>query len=115
VRALHWLHRQFGVVGVVDFAMEREWLFFAIRGMKVIDEFECGRLPQIVVKAEGLKIISVDARHHPDLHTPAEHLIDDCDLLSQTQRMIERHNIAHRTDAHAAGLHARADGVQARR
>src|SRR5215831_15563966 len=115
MRTLERLHRKLGAVGVVDFAMEGEWLPLAIGGAKIIDELERRRLPQIVVEAEGLEIIGVDARHQSEFHAPAEHLIDDGDLLGQTQGMIERHNIAHRTDTHAARAHARPDGVEARR
>src|SRR5215467_12378933 len=115
MRTLERLHRKLGAVGVVDFAMEGERLPLAICGAKIIDELERRRLPQIVVEAEGLEIIGVDARHQSELHAPAEHLIDDGDLLDQTQGMIERHNIAHRTDTDAARAHARRDGVQTRR
>src|SRR5215469_6477237 len=114
MRALQRLHCKLGVVGVVDFAVEREWLLLAIRGMKIMDEFKRRRLPQIVVEAERLKIVGVDARHQSDLHAPTKHLIDDRDLLGQAQGMIERHNVAHRTDAHAARVHRGADGIEAR-
>src|SRR5215467_14641314 len=115
MRPLERLHRKLCAVGAVDFAMEGERLLLAIGGAKIIHEFERRRLPQTVVKAERLEILGVDAWHQSELHPSAEHLIDDCDLLGQTQRMIERHNIAHRTNAHAACVHPRADGVEARR
>ena len=93
--------------------MKRERLLLAIGRAQIVDEFERWRLAQIIVEAERLEIIGIDARHQPELHAPAEHLVDDCDFLGQAQRMIERHDVAHRTDAHAAGARAGADRVQA--
>src|SRR5690242_19853359 len=84
----------------MNLAVKREWLFLAIGGAQVIDEFERGRFAQVVVEAERLEIIGIDARDETQLHPPAHDLVDQRDLLGETQGMIERHVLAARSDAH---------------
>ena len=96
-------------------AVKRERLRVAERRAQIIDEFERRRLALPIVQAERAEIIRIDAGHEAKLHPPAQHLVDDGDLLGQPQRMIERHDIAHRADAQALGPRAGADRVQARR
>ena len=95
--------------------MEGERLRVAERGAQIIDEFERRRLAPTVVEAERAEIIRIDAGNEPKLHAAAEHLIDDRDFLGEPQRMIERHNVAHRPDPQALGARAGADRVKARR
>src|SRR5262249_7944827 len=56
-----------------------------------------------------------DAGHEAELHAPAQHLVDDGDLLDQPQRMVERYDVAHRADAHALGARAGANRIETRR
>ena len=114
MRALQRLNRKQRVIGMVDIAVKRKRLLIAVRGAQVIDEFDRRRLAQIIVETEGLEIIGIDAWHQSKFHTPAHNLINQRNLLGQTQRMIKRHHIAHRADAHAARVRARSDDVQTR-
>ena len=102
MRLLQRLHRQLGTVGVMDIAVKGERLLFAIGRAQIFDKFERGRFAQIVVEAKGLEIVGVDARNEPELHAPAHDLVNERNFLGQTQRVIQRHDIAHRSDAHPA-------------
>ena len=70
----------------------------AERCAQIIDEFQRRRFALPVVEAEGAEIIRIDAGHEAELHAAAEHLIDDRDFFGEPQRMIERHDIAHRPE-----------------
>src|ERR1700689_4245592 len=96
-------------------AVIRERLGVAERRAHVVDEFKRRRLALAIVQTEGAEIIRIDAGHEAELHAAAEHLIDDGDLLGKAERMIERHDIAHRPDAQPFGARAGADRVKARR
>src|SRR5580692_8649581 len=96
-------------------AVIRERLGVAERRAHVVDEFKRRRFALAIVQSEGAEIIRIDAGHEAKLHAAAEHLIDDGDLLGEPQRMIERHDIAHRPDAQPPGTRAGADRVKARR
>src|SRR5436190_11352132 len=115
MRALQWPHRKLGMIGVEVAAVERERLPLAECRAHVIDKFECWRLAQIIVEPERTEIIGIDSRNKPQLHAAAEHLIDDRDLLRQTQGMVERDDVTHGADAQATRAGARADGVETRR
>ena len=108
-------HRNAGIVGVKLLAVIRERLRVAERRAHIVDEFERRRFALAVVQAEGAEIIRIDAGHEAKLHAAAEHLVDDGDLLGKPQRMIERHDIAHRPDAQPLGARAGADRIKARR
>ena len=109
------LHREQGAVGAVNLALKGEGLRFAIGRAQIVDEFKRGRFAQVVVEAEWLEILRVDAGDEAELHAPADHLVDECDLLCQPQRVVERHDVAHRADADLAGARGRADDVDAGR
>ena len=103
------------VVGVKFLAVKRERLRLAEGRAHIVDEFERRRFARAVIEAERPEIIRIDAGNEAELHAAAEHLIDNRDLLGEPQRMIERHDIAHRPDAQPPGARAGADRVQARR
>src|SRR6202022_3242776 len=103
MRALEWLHRKLGVIGVEFVAVEREGLRLAECRTHVIDKFERRRLAEIIVEPEGAEIIRIYSGNEPQLHAAAEHLIDNRDLFGQTQGMVERDNVAHRTNAQTTG------------
>ena len=90
-------------------AVERERLRVAERRAQIVDEFERRRFALAVIEAERAEIIRIDAGHEAELHAAAEHLIDDGDFLGEPQRMIERHDVAHRPDAQSLGARAGAD------
>src|ERR1700722_5432206 len=115
MRALRRHDRKLGGLGVERLAVKRERLRVAERCAQIVDEFEGRRLALSVIEAEGAKIIRTDARHQTELHAAAEHLIDDRNLFGEPQRMIERHDVTHRPDAHPFGARAGADGIEARR
>src|SRR6185437_1944244 len=115
MRLLERLHGKRGAVGVVNLAVKREWLLLAIGGAQIVDKFDGRRLAQIVVEPKGLEIIRIDPRHQSQFHASTEHLVDDRNLFGQTQRMVQRHDIAHGADAHMARARPGADRVQARR
>ena len=115
MRPLQRLHRKLCAIGMMNVAVKGERLLFAIGRTQVFDEFERRRFAQIVVETEGLEIIGVDARNEPELHAPTDHLIDEGDFLRQTQRMIQRHDVTHRADAHAACARRGPDHIQAGR
>ena len=98
MRALRGLHRNLGAVGVKLLAVERERLCVAEGGAHVVDKFQRRRLSRAVVEPEGPEEMRIDSGHQPELHAAAEHLIDDRDLFSEPQRMIERHDVTHRPD-----------------
>ena len=83
VRFLRRLHREQGALSAMNLSVKREGLRFAIGRPQVLDEFKRGRFAQVVVEAERLEIVRVDARYQPELHAPADHLVDECDLLCQ--------------------------------
>src|SRR6185312_8450021 len=112
---LYRLHRKQGAVGAVNFALKGERLRFAIGRPQIVDEFKRRRFAQVVVEAEWLEILRVYPGDEAELHAPADHLVDECDLLSQPQRVVERHDVAHRADADPAGARGRADDVDAGR
>ena len=99
MRTLQWPHRKLGAVGVEVAAVERERLHLAECRAHVIDELERWRFAQVVVEPERAEIIGIDSRNKPQLHAPTEHLIDDRDLLRQTQGMVERDDVTHGADA----------------
>ena len=68
-----------------------------------------------MIDFEGDEVRRGDARHEAQFHPATEHLVDDRDFLRQAQRMVERHDIAHRTYAQALGTRPRADAEQRRR
>ena len=103
------------VVGVEFLAVKRERLRVAERRAQIIDEFQRRRFALPVVETERAEVIRIDAGHEPKLHAAAEHLIDDGDFLGEPQRMIERHDVAHRPDAQPLGARAGADRVERRR
>jgi hypothetical protein len=115
MRALQRLHRKLGALGVELVAVERERLGLAEGRAQVIDKFHCRRLAETIVESEWSEIVRVDPRNEAYLHASAEHLIDDCDLLGKSQRMIERNDIAHRANAHSTRACAGAHRIQARR
>src|ERR1700685_3936961 len=96
-------------------AVIRERLGVAERRAHVVDEFKRRRLALAVVQTEGAEKIRIVAGPRAELHAAAEHLVDDGDLLGKPQRMIERHDIAHRPDAQPLGARAGADRIKARR
>ena len=84
-------------------AVKRERLHLAECRAQIIDEFQRRRFALAVIEPERPEVIGIDAGHEPKLHAAAEHLVDDGDFLGQPQRMIERHDIAHRPDAQPFG------------
>jgi hypothetical protein len=115
MRALQWLDRNLGTIGVEFVAVEREGLRLAECRTHVIDKFEGRRLAEIIVEPEGAEIIRIDAGNEPQLHAAAEHLIDNRDLLGQTQGMVERNNVTHGANAQTTCACACADRIQTRR
>ena len=115
MRALQRRYSNLRIVGVVCIAVKGERLLFAVGRTQIFDELECRRLAQIVVEAKGFEIIRVDSRDEPELHAPAHHLINESDFLRQTQRVVQRHDIAHRANAHSACPRGGTDDVQAGR
>src|SRR4029453_1146899 len=113
--ALQWRYSKLRTVGVVRIAVKGERLLFTIGRTQIFDELERRRLAQIVVEAKGLEIIRVDPRDEPELHSPAHHLINESDFLGQTQRVVQRHDIAHRANAHSARPGGGTDDVEAGR
>ena len=103
------------IIGMKILAVKRERLGLAERRPQVINEFQRRRLALAVIEPERPEVIGIDAGHEPKLHAAAEHLIDDGDLFGQPQRMIERHDIAHRPDAQPLGSRPGADRVKRRR
>ena len=115
MRTLERLHRKLRVIGMKLLAVERERLRVAERRAHVIDEFERRRFALAVIEAERAEIIRIDAGDEAELHAAAQHLVDDRDLFGKPQRMIERHDVAHRPDAQPLGARAGADRIKARR
>src|SRR6202022_3742808 len=115
MRALEWLHRKLGVIGVEFVAVEREGLRLAECRTHVIDKFERRRLAEIIIEPERAKIICIDSGNEPQLHAATEHLIDNRDFFGQAQGMVERDNVTHRANAQTTRACARADRVQTRR
>ena len=97
------------------FAVERERLLLAEGRAQITDEFQRRRFALGIIETERTEIIRVDARHEAEFEPAAEHLIDDGDLLGEAERMIERHDVAHRPDAQSFGARAGADRIKARR
>ena len=95
-------------------AVKRERLGVAERRTQIVDEFQRRRFALAVIKAERPEVIRIDAGNEAELHPSAEHLIDDRDLFGEAERMVERHDIAHRPDAEPLGPRAGADRVKAR-
>ena len=112
---LQRLHRKLRALGAMNVAVKGERLLFAIGRAQIVDKLERWRLAQIVIETERLEIVGIDARHEPELHAPADNLVNECDFLRQAQRVIQRHHVAHRADAHAACARRRADNIEARR
>src|SRR5262245_11875357 len=106
------LDRKLCAVGVKIVTMKRERLGLAIRRLHVVDEFERRRFAQIVIQSKRPEIVGIDPGHETQLHSPAQHLVDDGDLLGQAKRMIERDDVAHRSDADAPRTRARAHGIE---
>src|SRR5262249_53484529 len=115
MRPLRWLHRELRALRVEVMTVKRERLLVSERRPHVVDEFQGRRLAQIVVETERAEIVRVDSGNEAQLHAPAQHLVDDRDLFSKAQRMVERHNVTHRPDAHAAGARAGTYCKEARR
>ncbi len=115
MRKLQRRHRDLRAVGMEILAVKRERLGVAERRAQIVDEFQRRRFALAVIEAERPEVIRIDAGHEAELHAAAEHLIDDRDLFGEAQRMIERHDIAHRPDAQPLGPRAGADRVKARR
>src|SRR5262245_57352610 len=113
MRLLHRLHREQRAFSPMNVALKGERLRLAIGSAQVVDEFERRRFAQVVVEAERLEIVRVDAGDEAELHAAADHLIDEGDFLCQSQRMIERHDVAHRPDTDLAGARGGADDVDA--
>src|SRR4029450_2728722 len=113
--ALQWRYSKLRTVGVVRIAVKGERLLFAISRTQIFDELELRRLAQIVVEAQRLEIIRVAPRDEPEFHAPPHHLINESDFLRQTQRVVQRHDIAHRANAHSACPGGGTDDVQAGR
>jgi hypothetical protein len=114
MRPLQRRHRKLGGISVKGFAVEREWLFVAERCAQIADEFQRRRFSLRIIETERTEIIRINARHEAKLQPAAEHLIDG-DFFGKAERMIERHDIAHRADAQSFGACACADCVEARR
>ena len=115
MRPLGRRHRKLGGVGMEGFAVERERLLLAESRAQIADEFQRRRFALGIIETEWAEIIRVDARHEAELQPAAEHLIDDGDLFGEAERMIERNDVAHRTDAQSFGARAGADRIKARR
>src|SRR5215510_6377555 len=113
MRLLHRLHREQRAFSPMNVALKGERLRLAIGSAQVVDEFERRRFAQVVVEAERLEIVRVDAGDEAELHAAADHLVDDGDFLCQPQRMIKRHDVAHRPDTDPAGAGGGADDVDA--
>ena len=64
-----------------------------------------------VVETEWAEIVRVDTGDETKLHPAAQHLVDEGDLFGEPQRMIERHDVPHRPDAHPLGAGTGADRV----
>ena len=115
MRALRGRHRNPRIVGMKILAVKRERLRLTERRAQIIDELERRRFALAVVEPKRPEVIGVDAGNKPKLHPPAEHLIDDGDFFGQPQRMIERHDVAHRTDAQPLGARPGTDRIKRRR
>src|SRR5215475_3727134 len=113
--ALQRRYSKLRTLGAVRIAVKGERLLFAVSRTQISDELERRRLAQIVVEAKGFEIIWVDPRDEPELHAPAHHLISQSDFLRQTQRVVQRHDIAHRANAHSACPGGGTDDVEAGR
>jgi len=55
---------------------------------------------------------SIPAGNETALETPAQHLIDDGDLFGEAERVVQRHDEAHRADAKPLGSRAAGDRVK---
>src|SRR5262249_30656363 len=110
---LQWQYGKLRAVGMMHIAAKRERLLLAIGCTQIFNEFERRRFAQIVVEAEGLEIIWVDPRNEPELHAPPYNLINERNFLCQTQRVVQRHDIPHRTDAYPACARSGPDDIKA--
>src|ERR1700680_5146025 len=115
MRPLQWLHRNLGAISVEFVAVEREGLGPAEWRPRVINKLERRRLEESIVEPEGAEIIRIDSGNEPQLHAATDHLINNRDLLGQTQGMVERDNVTHRANAQTTRACARADRIQTRR
>ena len=112
MRLLHRLHREQRAVGLVVVAVKRERLLLAIGGAQVVHELERRRLAEIVVDAERREVAGRDAGHQAAFEAAAGHLVDDGDFFGEPQRMMQRHDEAHRADAQPFGARIAGDRVE---
>src|SRR5262249_44122842 len=81
MRLFHPLYREQRTFSPRDVALKREWLRLAIGCAQIVDEFDRRRFAQVVVEAERLEIVRVDAGDEAELHAAANHLVDESDFF----------------------------------
>src|SRR5688572_17747429 len=74
---------------------------------------ECAAILEI--GAVGSKKIWHDARNETELETAVGNVVQYCDIFRNAERIVERHHISHRADAHAFGPRGRRCAVDRRR
>ena len=92
--------------------MKAEGLFLAVCRTHVVDKFQRGRFSEFVVDSEGTEIVGSNAWYEAAFHSASQHLVDDGDFLDEPQRMVKRHDVAHRSYAHSLGASPCADRIE---